>query len=88
MITYIERERETLRTLPSWNSANLRTHRLRMPVRWSNAYRTARRTRPSRRMARVDVMVDRRRRRGLKMGYSSMLVDQGWRVKAADMVTT
>ena len=53
-----------------------------MPVRWSNAYRTARNTNASRRMARTDVIADRSSRRGLKMGYSSRVA--GWRV-IADM---
>ena len=53
-----------------------------MPVRWSNAYRTARNTNVSSRMARDDDSADRSNRRGLKMGYSSMVA--GWRV-IADM---
>ena len=54
---------------------------LSMPVRWSNAYRTARNTNVSRRMARDDVSAERSSRRGLKMGYRSMVA--GWSVIAA-----
>ena len=66
----------------NWNSANLRTIRLRMPVRWSNAYRTARNTNVSSTMDREEVSADRSSRSGLKMGYNSMVA--GWRV-IADM---